>query len=93
MTREEAIMMLVRIKDRINYEVTDAQKKMDALNMAIKALEKQSEGHWIVRVFPEEHPFLAERHYCSVCGDWQTHGALKYCPNCGARMSGEVETE
>lgn len=27
MTREEAIRLLVRIKDRINFEVTDAQKK------------------------------------------------------------------
>lgn len=41
MTKEEAIRLLVRIKDRINYEVTDAQKKMDALNMAIKALEQE----------------------------------------------------
>lgn len=41
MTREEAIRMLIRLKDRINFEVTDSQKKMDALNMAIKALEQE----------------------------------------------------
>lgn len=40
MTNEEAIRMLVRIKERINFEVTDAQRKMDALNIAIKALEQ-----------------------------------------------------
>ena len=39
MTTQEAIKMLVRIKDRINFEVTDSQKKMDALNMAIRSLE------------------------------------------------------
>lgn len=39
MTLEEAIKILIRLKDRINFEVTDSQKKMDALNMAIKALE------------------------------------------------------
>ena len=39
MTREEAIRMIERIKDRINWEVVDSQKKMDALNMAIKSLE------------------------------------------------------
>lgn len=39
MTREEAIRMLIRLKDGINFEVTDSQKKMDALNMAIKSLE------------------------------------------------------
>ena len=39
MTIQEVIKMLVRIKDRINFEVTDSQKKMDALNMAIRSLE------------------------------------------------------
>ena len=64
--------------------------------MSVKGIcekAESSEGHWIVRVVPGEHPFLAVRNYCSVCGDWQTHGAFKHCPNCGARMSGEVETE
>lgn len=42
MTREEAIRMIERIKDRINWEVVDSQKKMDALNMAIKSLEAWS---------------------------------------------------
>lgn len=26
------------------------------------------------------------RYYCSSCGDWQTYGEPKYCPNCGAKM-------
>ena len=39
MNKEEAIRMLIRLKDGINFEVTDSQKKMDALNMAIKSLE------------------------------------------------------
>ena len=38
MTPEEAIRMLTRLKDQINFEWTDAQKKMDALNMAIDLL-------------------------------------------------------
>lgn len=46
MTNEEAIKMLIRLKDRINFEVTDAQGKMDALNMAIKALEQQPCEDW-----------------------------------------------
>ena len=40
MTRAEAIKMLERLKNGINFEVTDSQKKMDALNMAIQALEQ-----------------------------------------------------
>ena len=47
MTNEEAIRMLVRLKERINFEVTDAQKKMDALNLAIEALEQQPrDNNW-----------------------------------------------
>lgn len=44
MTNEEAIRMLTRLKNQINFEWTDAQKKMDALNVAIKALQGQ---RWI----------------------------------------------
>ena len=43
MSSEEAIMYLTRLKDRINFEVTDAQGKMDALNLAIKALQEQED--------------------------------------------------
>lgn len=43
MTREEAIRMLIRLKDQINFEVTDSQKKMDALNMAINALSENTD--------------------------------------------------
>lgn len=23
---------------------------------------------------------------CSVCGEWQYHGVVDYCPHCGARV-------
>ena len=46
MTNEEAIRILTRLKDQINFEWTDAQKKMDALNVAIEALQDQ---RWIPR--------------------------------------------
>lgn len=29
---------------------------------------------------------------CSCCGDKQTYGKSKYCPNCGAKMDKEDET-
>lgn len=44
MTNEEVIRTLTRLKNQINFEWTDAQKKMDALNVAIKALQGQ---RWI----------------------------------------------
>lgn len=79
MSNNEAIKMLVRLKDCINFEVTDAQCKMDALNMAIKSLEQKT-GHWI-------------GYKCSECGtilDFSGinggYGDANYCPNCGIKM-------
>ena len=43
MTNKQAIMYLTRLKDRINFEVTDAQGKIDALNMAIQALQAEED--------------------------------------------------
>ena len=39
MTYVKAIKMLERLKNGINFEVTDSQAKMDALNMAIRCLD------------------------------------------------------
>ena len=47
MTNDEAIRMLTRLKDQINFEWTDAQKKMDALNVAIEALSAQPDSSFI----------------------------------------------
>lgn len=33
------------------------------------------------------------RFYCTVCGNWQTYGRPKFCPNCGANMRGEKRNE
>lgn len=63
MTKEEAIRMLVRIKERINFEVTDAQGKMDALNMAIRALSgSENPNKWIPvsERLPEIHNYMQE---------------------------------
>ena len=83
MTNEEAIRLLERIKDRINFEVTDAQKKMDALNMAIKTLSEQRMGHWIYIGNSEANGLKIMK--CSECGK-RTYGSSKYCPNCRAKM-------
>lgn len=44
-------------------------------------------AHWIERIETDEDPFFQRKFYCSACGDWQTSGKLKYCPNCGERMA------
>lgn len=39
MADEDTIRMLERLKNSINFEVTDAQAKMDSLNRAIEAIK------------------------------------------------------
>lgn len=70
MTTEEVIRTLTRIKNQINFEWTDAQKKMDALNVAIEALSAQPE---IIRCEECENwqttwqnGWSPNYHYCAV---------------------------
>lgn len=83
MTNKEAIYI---INNRLNtYYCTD--EDLEALNLAIKALEK-AQGKWIDTGYMEE--YWAEEYQCSICGakdHWH-----KYCPNCGAYM-GKTESE
>lgn len=50
-------------------------------------------GRWEERIVDDDeldkYGFFRRRFYCSACGNWNTHGASKYCPNCGAVMMEE----
>ena len=46
-------------------------------------------GHWTVDK-DDNRTWDRVRFICSVCGEWQTYGKTKYCPECGAKMQ-EVE--
>ena len=48
------------------------------------------EGEWIYTFDKsDDNPFFWKRYVCSSCGDWQTYGRLRFCPNCGKKMSVE----
>ena len=98
MTREEAIEILKIYKSESeeNYYV----KRARALDMAIKALNQQKEGHNCNEDYADCDQFV-----CSECGielqDWhrverdEDDGDISYhdhvfrfCPNCGAKMRG-----
>ena len=92
MTREEAIEVIEQ--DIPCERDTDL---IEALNMAISALERQT-GEWII------NPYDKSRHECSVCGQFALQtmtGCLMnrhledylsdYCPSCGADMRKESE--
>ena len=81
MTREEAIMLLEKL--RTFHNGTYAK----SIDIAIEALQAEPKhGKW------EESPtcWIA----CSVCGNEppsETNIATDYCPNCGAKMDGGVK--
>ena len=57
---------------------------------AILALDKPK-GTWAEKIVLDENgkfDFCSRRFYCSACGDWNSYGKTKYCPECGARMEG-----
>ena len=98
MTREEAIMVLQKIKPtprRADGKSTNHALEMIALEMAIKALEQEPKtGHW-EWVQYDYNPKLGNWH-CSECRcvvvecvDKNEKGGIplyKYCPQCGAKM-------
>lgn len=47
------------------------------------------EGEWEELFIEDNNPFLRHRFLCTACGEWNTYGKSKYCPNCGARMEFE----
>ena len=92
MTNEEALAIL-KEPDRIGFTVIKGnsledceynQKSQEALNMAIKALERSKVGHWIDE---EDIHYGTNILTCSNCkSEFQHIFKYNYCPNCGTRM-------
>ena len=59
-----------------------------AYDLAIEALKQEPTGHWIIDI-DESRRWDRKRFYCSECGEWQTYGETKFCPNCGMPMGKE----
>ena len=93
MTREEAIKILTKTDSvgvRLILSTDEKSRKhnaesIEALNMAIKALEEQPKtGHW-KKTISENGITSAVR--CSECGfEDNRYMLFRYCPNCGAKM-------
>ena len=77
MTNEDAINIL---KNRLNtYYCSD--EDLEALDLAIKALEEKPQGKWIT--------VYDTYNICSVCDYKTVFDNYKFCPNCGADMRGD----
>ena len=51
--------------------------------------EKEEPAEWIVDT-DDSRRWDRVRFYCSACGDWNTYGKSKHCPECGRRMKYEI---
>ena len=90
MTREEAIEILEEVKTIDDSMYQFSPKYMDALDMAIEALQtepsvtaEQKTGHWM------ERRNRATGHIesvCSECGAEEGYPYNIYCGNCGTKM-------
>ena len=83
--REAALTVLQQPHDKV--------RKMMAIPAADVVEVKR--GEWEERIVDDDeydkYGLFRRRFYCSACGDWNTHGASKYCPNCGAKMDGGAD--
>lgn len=81
MTNKEAIEELRDIYKEIDdVFIFTGDKKIEALDLAIKALEERTQGEW------ELHGMI---YYCSVCGHECGESGDNFCGNCGAEMRSE----
>lgn len=65
------------------------EKDIEALDMAIEALENQKTGHWIMTGDYYTGAYGSIDYVkCSCCHEDSLEEG-SYCPNCGAKMKGE----
>lgn len=56
--------------------------------------EREIPAHWIKKTVNDPNDiagWLRTRYECSACGEWQTYGETKYCPNCGKPVQKATE--
>ena len=98
MTNEEAITRMKEIIDECLKCVDDDNKDVQALRLAVKALEERPKGKWVGDTDYESFQGSYEAYKCSNCGyslHWRDYYADEYifCPYCGADMRGDVWKE
>lgn len=73
----------------------DTTEHMNAFEQAYKngyeagLKASKATGEWTEEHDESADIFFQHRFVCSACGDWNTYGKSKFCPECGAKM--EVE--
>ena len=67
-------------------ERLDTRERIASLVERIPTIDPP-QGEWEERIVECESPWLRRRFYCSNCGNWNSYGMTRYCPDCGAKMA------
>ena len=88
MTREEAL-------NKLHNACVNHHDYLDALNMAIKALEQEPrKGHWIdTNNLDVKYKAIYMCSNCRSCYTEMKPINMNFCPNCGAQMDLEGNNE
>ena len=95
----DADAMLARLEEWNTSDSTDKALYNFTLHRILEqpTIEPQRKtGQWLLEIgaYFGGHPRF--RYHCSVCGNVEEHAyadskCANFCPNCGARMEGEIE--
>lgn len=81
--------------DTIEELLAENENLLDAHDSCpIETHQDAEPAHWIKRTVDDPNDiagWFRTRYECSACGEWQTYGETKYCPNCGKPMQKEPE--
>lgn len=87
MTNKEAIEELKGLQEFINGTRLNGEIRVEAFDLAIKALAERPQGEWIKK-FNE----VSYWYECDQCGERPARNYLgddylsRFCPNCGSQM-------
>ena len=65
-----------------------SEERSEGGEKMIEIKTQEEPAKWIVDI-DNTRSWDRVRFYCSACGDWNTYGKTKYCPECGARVEEE----
>lgn len=74
----------IALGEKVDADVSELESVLSDVESMNKIEIKK--GTWSEEYDPNDDLFFQRKYRCSACGDWNTYGFTKYCPNCGAKM-------
>lgn len=78
------------VREAVADEYIESTLELRLLDKSLTAdVRENVRGEWVEEYDDDAAIFFKRRWVCSACGDYQTYGKPKFCPNCGADMRGD----